>query len=126
MENPATFEDVEAVWRPLDDEEQSRVTALLDRAWGRLQIESPGVVDRIAAGSVPVEVVVDVLSSAVIRVAMNPERHRQGQVTSDDSSRSWTIDSSISSGELYFTDAELALVSGGRRRRPSVFSVMPS
>jgi len=124
MQNPATPSDVASRWRPLSGEESARVQEWLDDAWARLQALAPGLPERINTGVVPARLVVSVLAEAVIRKAQNPEGRRSGSVTIADGTKSWTVDANRATGEVGFTDAELALVSASRRGR--VFSVMPS
>jgi hypothetical protein len=124
MLNPATPDDVEARWRLLSPEDVNRVQEWLDDAWARLQMLAPGLPARIASGVIPERVVVSVLAEAVIRKAQNPEGRRSGSVTIADGTKSWTVDANRATGEVGFTDAELALVSA--RRRGRIFSVMPS
>lgn len=125
MDNPAALSDVVANWRPLTVAEETTVQSWLDNAWTYLQIDSPGLVGRIDSGAVPLELVIATLVDAVIRKGRNPDGHRQGSVAVDDASRSWTVDSSRSAGDLYFTETELSRL-GGASTNGKAFSVMPS
>jgi hypothetical protein len=57
--------------------------------------------------------VVRVESAAVKRVLMNPGAVRQHSESLDDYSQSDTIDSAVSTGALYVSDDEWALLDGG-------------
>ena len=127
MDNPAIIGDVENRWRPLTGNDLITATTWLNDAWVNLQIDSPGLVDRIVSGVTPVEAVVATLAEAVARKGRNADGKRQESITSDDSTRSWTLDSFVSTGELKFTDAELRRLSGNTGKgRSRAFSVMPS
>lgn len=125
MLNPAFVGDVSDRWRPLSVQEEDTIQFWLEDAWGILQVDSPGLVSRIESGSTDLAVVVSVLCYAVIRKAKNPDTWRQGSVSIDDAARSFTLDTTISSGELYFTPDELRRV-GGSGQRGRAFSITPS
>jgi|GEM_PF-6447766 len=127
MANPAIVGDVEAHWRPLSAAELITAQSWLDMAWRILLVDSPGIQARIDADTVDVDLVIDILAEAVARKGKNADGKRQESVTIDDATRSWTLDASISAGELFFTPDELRRLLGeGGRRRVSIFSVMPS
>lgn len=128
MDNPSFPDDVAARWRPLTTAEQVTVETWLGDAWLMLQVDSPGIVARIAAATVDLGLVIATLAEAVARKGRNADGKRQESITIDDATRSWTLDSSVSGGELYFTVAELsrlAGVGGNIGRSTSAFSVMP-
>jgi hypothetical protein len=126
MDSPALVDDVEARWRPLTGQDQITAQSWLDDAWAKLLIYSPGLEQRMEDNVTPVEVVIAVVCEAVIRKAQNPEGRRQNTVSIDDASRSWTLDTTRSGGDLYFTPEELRLVGGAPSTRGQAFSVMPS
>lgn len=79
----------------------------LDEAWRALQRESslPGLVTRVEVGDLDVELVVDVVIAAALRVMRNPEgvESESGQI--DDYSESRKL--ADATADLYFTAAEL-------------------
>lgn len=111
--NPASITDVTGRFeRPLTDAESTAATAWLGDAWIILRREVPGLAARMdlaptAAGYLEAEDVVYVLSWMVIRVLRNPEAMRQWS----DDTYSQTVDTAMSSGLLYVTDAERAQLS---------------
>ena len=118
--NPAATTDIEARWRPLTPAETTVATALLADAWVILQTQVPTLVARLDDATLDPAVVVAVESAMVLRVLKNPDGKRQESI--DD--YSWTIDSARSSGALYVSDDELALL-GGKSSR-SAFSIAPA
>lgn len=107
MENPATFEDVKTRSSlPLSDAKRPWVEAKLADAWEQLIVRIPSLAVRIQAGDVSRNLVVGILSEAVIRVVKNPNSIRSTGV--DDGQV--TIDTTVSSGRLYFLDEELELL----------------
>lgn len=125
--NPAQISDVTERWRSLDGQDLINAEAWLADAWEILQVESPGLVDRINANIISSSLVVATLAEAVARKGRNSDGRRQQQVTVDDATAGWTLDSSIKAGELYFTDQELARLSGRSRStsRARAYSVIP-
>lgn len=125
MENPATLGDLRDRWHPnpLEDDSAAAVARTrLDEAWRALQDELPNLLARIAAGTQPVDRVIDVVCSAALRVLLNPENFTDGSVSIDDFAETWKRDPSSVSNDLYFTRAEL------RRLTPSVrgaFTITP-
>lgn len=118
----ATAQDVAAGFRPLTDPEALIVPTLLDRAEAILLASVPSVDARIDGGSLSVQVVVAVEAAMVERVLRNPEGRRQESQSIDDYTTSWTIDNAVSSGALYVSEAEVALLSppAGRKLAGSV------
>ena len=125
MANPADIADLEALWRPLGPDEIAGAAAWLDAAWAVLKIESPGIEQRVDAGTIDPAVVRTVMCSMVLRVLRNPDGRRQGAESIDDYSTSWTLDDRVSSGALYVSPIELGWLAG-RRGGPRAYSVMPS
>lgn len=117
MENPATIEDVELRFGQAVDTEQVHV--LLDDAWALLVSRIPSLPVWIEAGKVDRQNVVRVLCAAVIRVLKNPDGIRQQSV--DDTSTTW--DTAISSGELYFSDNELAGLRVSHYSLPGMYAI---
>lgn len=126
MINPAIISDVVNRWRPLSGNDLITATTWLADAWNNLQFDSPGLVARIDAGTTSVEVVIAVLAEAVARKGRNADGKRQESVTIDDATRSWTLDSFVSTGELKFTAGELRRVGGPAAGPARAHSMMPS
>lgn len=102
----ATYEDVEARWRPLSDSEQAVATVRLADVERMIRRRIPTLDARIAADENFGLDVVRVMADAVIRVLLNPDGKRQESI--DD--YSWTRDRSISDGALRITAAEWLLL----------------
>lgn len=106
MSNPVTPSDIAARFRTLTTAEQALAQALLDDSWAILIARDATLATRSADGSL--DAVLRVVESAmVLRVLRNPDGKKQEAI--DD--YSWTRDSAISSGALYVSDDELALLS---------------
>jgi hypothetical protein len=73
--------------------------------------------ERVEAGSLPAKTVKQVVVAMVHRVVSVPGYVRQYSRSVDDGSESYTIDSSVSSGELHVSASELRRLSGTGRRR---------
>lgn len=106
--NPVIVDDVEERFRSLTDAEKRVAEALLDDAWEELSARVPMLADRRAGGLVTDGLVRRVVAAMVIRVLRNPEAIRQWSV--DDAS--FTRDSVVSSGLLFVSDGEVALLTG--------------
>lgn len=123
MEPFADIADVEAIWRPLTDAESQLAAAWIDEASQQVRDEVPDVdgldVDeRITAGSLSAGTVRSVVARMVRRVLMNPEGVRQRTHTLDDFQETITVDSALSSGEMFISPREMNRLTGltGRRR----------
>lgn len=108
MQNPTEVSHLELRFRPLTDPEKTVAEALLGDAWEELQARVPGLEARITAGHVSEGLIVRVVAAMVVRVLRNPEAIRQWQI--DDAS--FTRDTLVSSGLLYASPDELALLTG--------------
>ena len=97
--------DIEKVWRPLTADEASIVPGLSASAWIRVLAAFPHVEEQIAP-----EVIREAMVSMILRVLKNPESVRILSESIDDHSESKTLDSAISSGELYVGPNEAALL----------------
>lgn len=119
MSNPVTTSDIAARWRPLSTEETAVATALLADAWAILTARDSTIEGRLSAtpATLDVALVRAVVTAMVLRVMRNPDGKRQESI--DD--YSWTLDNAVSSGFLYVTDDELALL-----RAPSTASTRGS
>jgi hypothetical protein len=111
-----TQPDIERVFRPLTGDEAATVAGRSDSAWIRILARVPDIETRItvvppATAAVLSEAVVkDVMVSMIVRVLKNPESARTRSESIDDHSDSITLDTSVSTGELYLSDAEYALL----------------
>lgn len=103
-------EDIAGVWRPLSEAEALLVPGLSNQAWIRLLDQRPDLEADLLAGTVKIESVASAMISMLVRVLKNPDSVRQLAKSYDDWSRSQTFDSSVSTGELYVNEHELALV----------------
>lgn len=124
--NPATVDDLRLRWHPspLDDPEQELVAATrLGEAWRALLREDASVATRMDAGDLDLEVVVDVVTSAALRVLRNPENHAEGSVRLDDYAETWKANPSTVTSDLYFTAAELRRVAA--RQLSGAFTIRP-
>lgn len=94
-------EDVAAGWRPLTDTEATTALGLIEEASVLLHIEVPNVdlLDEALVRFVAVRM--------VRRVLKNPGGYRIRTESIDDYSDGGTIDSALSTGELYVSDKEL-------------------
>lgn len=102
--------DVAAVWRPLSPAEETIVPGLSTQAWIRLVSASPDLQSNIDKDDVGEDAVKSAMTSMIVRVLKNPDSVRQLSKSYDDWSKSQTLDSSVSTGELYVNEHELALV----------------
>lgn len=111
--NPALRADVEATFeRPLTTDELRVVQPWLNQAWLILTLTVPGVDVRMTvspteAGSLPREAVVQVLVAMVERKLRNPDGLRSWN--GDDYQE--TVDSALSSGQIYPTADEISRLS---------------
>jgi hypothetical protein len=94
-------EDVAAGWRPLTDAEATTALGLIEEASILLHIEVPNVdlLDEALVRFVAVRM--------IRRVMKNPGGYRIRTESIDDYSDGGTIDSALSTGELYVSDQEL-------------------
>lgn len=111
--NPAIVSDLEArSFRELTDVEKAVGGTLLGDAWAIVASARPSVASRLER--VPVDpvfesLVVQVLCAMVLRVLGNPE----GKLEESQDDYRYRLDSAVSSGALYVSDAELARLSDG-------------
>lgn len=104
--------DIEQVWRPLTPEEAALVPGLSGKAWRRVLAHFPSmdasvtVVPPSTAPLVSPDLVKDVMTDMIVRVLKNPDSVRSDSI--DD--HTTTLDMSISSGGLYLSAEEVALL----------------
>lgn len=108
MANPALIADLEARFRPLSDAEKTNAQAWLDDAWEELLVRVPDLEARMSDGRTSAGMVRRVVAAMVVRVLRNPDAIRQWGV--DDAT--FTRDTLLSSGVLYATEDEVALLIG--------------
>jgi hypothetical protein len=94
-------EDIAAGWRPLTDAEVVTAQGLIEEASVLLHIEVPNV------DSLDEAIVRFVAARMVRRVLKNPGGYRIRNESVDDYSDGGTIDSALSTGELYVSEQEL-------------------
>jgi hypothetical protein len=102
MAVPVTSEDVAAGWRPLTAAESLVAEALVGEATVLLTALVPGL------GAQNEDLVRLVIVKMVRRVLKNPEGWRVKNESIDDYSEGGTVDSSLSTGELYVSSEELS------------------
>ena len=116
MQVSVTQADIEKVWRPLTADEAALVPGLSNRAWLRIQARFPDIetttapVPPATEPLVSTELVADVMASMIVRVLKNPESLRVRSESIDDHTDAATLDAAISSGEMYLTADEIALL----------------
>jgi hypothetical protein len=115
----ADYTDVQGIWRTLTDQEIITVTARIAEASQMIRDEVPlvngmDVDERILSGSLNAATVRNVVVSMVERVVVPARFVRQESSTVDDGSESRTIDSSVSSGEMFISPNELRRLMGRR------------
>lgn len=106
MADLTTLARVEALWQPVPSTLTAKVTALLGMASRLVRHAYPDIDARIADGSIDSDLVADVATQMIVRVLANPEGLKS--VTVDDIRAE--RDTSVWSGHLVITDAELALL----------------
>jgi len=108
--------DIEKVWRPLATDEAALIPGLSNRAWLRIKARFPdievttSVVPPAVDPLVSVDIVKDVMASMIVRVLKNPGSLRTRSESIDDHTDAATLDAAISSGEMYLTADEAALL----------------
>lgn len=108
--------DIEQVWRPLTAGEAALITGLSGKAWRHIKTRFPDIEITTTVYPPAVEplvspdVVRDVMGSMIIRVLKNPDSLRIRSESIDDHTDAATLDAAISSGELYLTADEVALL----------------
>lgn len=123
---PVTVTDmhVAEVWRPMTDAEKTIANRLLERAAAMLPAQSPGLLDRLTAGTTPVEAVEQVLIDAVLRILRNPEGWKKGtRSVVGEYTESWEWDEAAAARTLHFTDDELRNVAGPAPRRRRAYTI---
>ena len=114
-----TPEDVAAGWRPLTTAEVTTAEGLIAEALVLLAVKAP------AFESFPEALAKLAVARAVRRVLKNPDGYRvRGSESIDDYSYSGgTIDTTLSSGEIYFSDEELSWFGVAADPAPKAFEI---
>lgn len=126
MASPATSTDLQnRSLRTLTAQELAVGAVLLEDAWTVLCSQVPSLEARLDA--VPADVklkalVVQIQCAMVMRVLNNPDGKFKEQI--DD--YSYQLDSAVSTGALYASDAELALLKAGDSASDTAFTIRPS
>jgi hypothetical protein len=116
MQITVTEADIEKVWRPLTTDEAALIPGLSNRAWLRIQARFPDIdantapIPPATEPLVSTDLVADVMASMIIRVLKNPESLRVRSESIDDHTDAATLDAAISSGEMYLSAEEVALL----------------
>lgn len=112
MDVQVTAEDITNEWRPLSSAEAASIPGKSRSAWTRVQADTADIVDKITAAPavVSVETVKSVMISMIVRVLKNQSSARSISKSADDWSKAITLDSSVSTGELYVTEYEHGLL----------------
>lgn len=122
MANPATVDDlVKRSLRPLSPAEQTVGQEMLDDAWAILLSQKPFVDAKQQEDASFRRVVVQILCAMVIRVLNNPD----GKFEESGDDYSYRRDSAVSTGALYLSEAELALIGVGPGDSSGAFTIRP-
>jgi hypothetical protein len=113
-----TPDDVAAGWRPLSDDEALAAAGLIAEALVLLTVEVPGFASKDEG------VASLVVKRMVRRVMKNPDGYRIRNESIDDYSDGGTVDSALSTGELYASTDELGWL-GVRAVGPRAFEIRP-
>lgn len=121
LDSGVTHAEIRAAAFGITIPEGSDIDAALDRliakAEQRIAASVPNVADRLESGDLDPDVLAGVVEDMVLRVAGNPEGKKSESI--DD--YSWTRDVTVASGQLYLSEAELALLLPAAARTPRSF-----
>lgn len=124
--NPATVDDLKnRSLRTLTEDELRVGEILLDDAWSIIVAQRPTVLTRLDApsGSAALaSLIVQIECAMVLRVINNPNGKLEEAV--DD--YRYRLDAAVSTGALYLTDAELALLGSGDGSSDGAFTIRPA
>lgn len=125
-DNPATSNDLVArSLRPLTSQETSWGEKRLDDAFDQLVSLRPSIETRLDA--LPVDtrytnLVIQVVCAMVLRVLNNPD----GKLEEQGDDYRYRLDAAVSTGALYASAAELALLSAGDAVADGAWTIRPS
>lgn len=120
----ATWQDVQARWRPLTEAEQQQATVRLADASALVRAYRPDVDQHLADDSYRATVL-RVTAEAAVRVLRNPAGIKQESI----GTRSYTLDASVAGGALYLTEHEQAaldLTPGAAPAPAGAFTIRPA
>lgn len=124
--NPATSADLQArSFRTLSAGELSVGSTLLGDAWAIVLTARPAVearLDKLPADLQFKSLVVQTLCAMVLRVLSNPN----GKLEERQDDYQYRLDSAVSTGALYLSDAELARLSEGDDASDGAWTIGPS
>lgn len=126
VENPAERTDLVArSFRTLTEAELTVGETLLGDAWTVVLSAKPNVADRLSAeppNPLFKSLVVQTLCAMVLRVLSNPA----GKLEERQDDYQYRLDSAVSSGALYLSDAELARLSEGDDASDGAWTIGPN
>ena len=93
---------------PAGEAADTAVARLIEKAEARILAQVPSIPGRVEAGTLAADLVGGVVEDMVLRVVSNPRGIRT--VSIDDYQE--TVDKALSSGALYLTPEEVALLAG--------------
>lgn len=124
--NPADIGDLKArSFRTLTPTEESVGSTLLGDAWAIVLAAKPSVADRLdetPKDAAFESLVIQTLCAMVLRVLQNPS----GKLEERQDDYQYRLDSAVSSGALYLSDAELARLSEGDDVSDGAWTIGPS
>lgn len=124
--NPATIVQLKArSFRTLTSTEEAVGATLLGDAWAIVLSAKPDVaarLDKVPKDTVFESLVVQILCAMVLRVLSNPS----GKLEERQDDYQYRLDSAVSSGALYLSDAELARLSEGDDVSDGAWTIGPS
>lgn len=104
-----TASGLEAMWRPLSEQEKTNADTLLQVVSAVFRARVPGLDDLVEAGTVNDTLVGFSAQQVVKRVLMNPEGFKQISDTTGPFSGSATYDQSVAGVNLYVSDGDIKL-----------------
>jgi hypothetical protein len=109
----ASVDDVAVRWsRDLSCEERELVSVRLEDVERLIRRRVPTLDDRLAAGSIDVEDLIQVEADAVLRLCRNPE----GYVSETDGNYTYQLSKDLATGKLTLTSDEWAMLGVYRNR----------
>jgi hypothetical protein len=109
----ASVDDVSVRWsRDLSCEERELVSVRLEDVERLIRRRVPTLDDRLAAGLIDVEDLIQVEADAVLRLARNPE----GYVSETDGNYTYQLSKDLATGKLMLTSDEWAMLGVYRNR----------
>lgn len=109
MESYGTTAGLEAMWRPLTQQEATNATALLPVVSAIFRGRVPGLDDLVRSGAVDWTLVNFAAQQVVKRVLMNPDGLKQFTEGTGPFSGSATYDQSVAGVNLYVSDGDIRL-----------------